>query len=572
MNAINQFFLKILLLPSGLYRRMGVDIRHLKAILTAKLMMDDRRPNPIQQAKRTKSNKPVTAATLGIIFFTTIMGCVFLVSFAVGKDYITRLTIYFSFYIFVLASTLITDFTSVLIDIRDNMIILPKPINDKTFLLARLLHIMIHVSKMVLPLSIPAMIYMGIKEGMAGIFPFILLVPAATLFTIFLINALYVFILKVTTPEKFKNIISYFQIFFAIFFYGGYQLVPRLISKAALENHTVTSSAWACLTPPYWFAGSWTFLRYLDFSFPLPIYFLLSIALPAVSVWVVIKYFAPSFNQKLSLISGSDGDGAPAKANSKGIISTTSAYITQISKWITKEGAERMAFLHTWKITGRSRDFKMKVYPSLGYLVVYIVIMFLNTKNKVSISDIRDQVHGGKFIFIGLIYFSSFILVMALRQITYSDKYKAAWIYYITPVKTPGELIIGAVKAAIVKFYFPMAAITSVVAIAIVGPKVIPNLLLGMANQLLITAVVAYLSIRELPFSTQQSNASKGGAFIKGLFSMLIPMVIAVGHYFLYSNMPVIILFLILSTIACWLLMDAIKNKSWDKISVGNYD
>ncbi len=572
MNFINKFFLKLLLLPAGLYTRMGVDMRHLKAILTAKLMMDDRRPSPIQQAQSRKSKKPVTAATLGIIFFTAIMGCVFLVSFAVGKDYITRLTIYFSFYIFVLASTLITDFTSVLIDIRDNMIILPKPINDKTFLLARLLHIMIHISKMVLPLSIPALIYMGIKEGMAGLFPFLLLIIAATLFTIFLINALYVFILKVTTPEKFKNIISYFQIFFAIFFYGGYQLVPRLISKAALENYTITSSSWAFITPPYWFAGSWQCLRYLDFSFPLPLFFMLSLAVPAFSIWVVIKYFAPSFNQKLSMISGSDGDGAPAKANSKGVISTTSAYITQMAQWLTKAGAERMAFLYTWKMTGRSRDFKMKVYPSLGYLVVYIVIMFLNTRNKISMSDIRDQVRGGKFIFIGLIYFSSFILVMALRQIIYSDKYKASWIYYIAPVKTPGHLIVGAVKAAIVKFYFPMLAITSVAAISIVGPKVIPNLLLGMSNQLLITSIVAYLTIRELPFSSQQSNASKGGTFIKGLFSMLIPMGIAVAHYFVYTNMPVIILALILSMIACWLMFDAVKNKSWSSITVGNYE
>ena len=572
MNIINKFFLRILLLPAGLYRNMGVDIRHLKAILTAKLMMDDRRPSPIQQAQRRKSNKPVNAATLGIMFFTTIMGCVFLVSFAVGKDYITRFTIYFSFYIFVLASTLITDFTSVLIDVRDNMIILPKPINDKTFLLARLLHILIHVSKMVLPLSIPAMIYLGIKEGLAGVLPFIVLVIAVTFFTIFLINALYVFILKVTTPEKFKNIISYFQIFFAIFFYGGYQLVPRLISKAALANYTITSSSWAFLTPPYWFAGSWTFLRYLDTSFPLPIYFILSIAIPALSIWVVIKYFAPSFNQKLSMISGSDGDSAPAKANSRGIISTTSAYITQMSRWLTKEGAERMAFLQTWKITGRSRDFKMKVYPSLGYLVVYIVIMFLNTRNKISFSDIQNEVGSGKFIFIGIIYFSSFILVMALRQLVYSDKYKASWIYYITPVKTPGELISGAVKAMMVKFYFPMVALTSIAAISIIGPKVIPNLLLGMCNQVLITAIIAYLTIRDLPFSSQQSNASRGGTFIKGLFSMLIPMCIAVGHYFLYSNLPVIILFLILSAIGCWLVLDAVKSRSWNAINTGNYE
>jgi ABC-2 type transport system permease protein len=211
MNIINKFFLSILLLPSGLYRRMGVSVPHLKAILTAKLIMDDRRPNSIHNTQQKKQKKPIRFATIGTMIFTAILGCVFLVSFAVGNDYLTHLTIYFSFYIFMLASTLISDFTSVLIDVRDNMIILPKPINDKTFVLARLLHIVIHVSKLILPMTLPGMILMGIREGATGLIPFIFLILAATLFTIFLINALYIFILKITTPEKFKNIISYFQ-------------------------------------------------------------------------------------------------------------------------------------------------------------------------------------------------------------------------------------------------------------------------------------------------------------------------------------------------------------------------
>lgn len=572
MNLINQFFLRILLLPAALYRNMGVNMEHLKAILTTKLIIDDRRPNAIQQTQfKKRSSKPIKGATWGIMFFTAVMGSVFLFSFAVGKDYVTQLTIYFSFFIFVLASTLITDFTSVLIDIRDNLIILPKPINDKTFLFARLLHIIIHVSKMVLPLSLPCMIYLGINEGIMGLFPFIFLVLAVTLFTIFLINALYIFILQVTTPEKFKTIISYFQIFFAIVFYGGYQLIPRLVSKVVLENFSISSSNWAWLAPPFWFADSWQFMRTLQFSAPLMTGFVLSIAVPAASIWAVIKYFAPSFNQKLSMISGSEGAGAPVKANSKGIISTTSVYITQIAKHVTTVGAERMAFLHTWKLTGRSRDFKMKVYPSLGYLIVYIVIIFLSNK-KLSLNEIRNESTDGKFLFLGLIYFSSMILMMALYQLIYSDKFKAAWIYYITPVDNPGKLISGAVKAAIVKFYIPMAVLTCVAAVAVVGPKVIPNLLLGLLNQFLITWLIAYLTIKDIPFSVQQDTAAKGGTFIRGLFSMLVPAVIAFGHYLVYANWPVILIFCILSGIASWLVFDAVKDKNWNAVAIRNYE
>lgn len=271
------------------------------------------------------------------------------------------------------------------------------------------------------------------------------------------------------------------------------------------------------------------------------------------------------------MISGSEGEAAPVKANSKGIISTTSAYISWMAKWLTIQGAERMAFLHTWKLTGRSRDFKMKVYPSLGYLVVYLIVMFMNSK-KLTMAEVRDQSGGGKFIFIGVIYFSSFLLLMALKQLIYSEKSKAAWIYYITPVTTPGKLISGAVKATIVKFYFPLVAATSIAAVTIVGPKIIPNLLLGICNQLLITMFIAYLSIRELPFSVQQSNASKGGTFIRGLFTLLIPTTLAIVHYLVYTYLPVIIILSLLSGIASWLMMDVLKNKSWNTILTRNYE
>ncbi len=565
MNIVNRVFLKIVLAPAGIYQSMGINTHQLKAILFTKLLMDDRRPNTIQQTQAKKQKKPISAATLGTMLMTGLMGLFFIISFFIGKDLVTQTTIYFSFFIFVLSSTLISDFTSVLIDIRDNMIILPKPISDKTFLLGRLLHIIIHISKLVIPMTIPAIIFIGMSLSPFQIIPFLLLIVLATLLTIFLINALYVFILKVTTPEKFKAIISYFQIFFAIAFYASYQLVPRLINKAALENFTIGNSGWAWLSPPFWFAGSFEFLSHFAFTWPLMICFFLSITVPIASIWLVIKYFAPNFNQKLSMISGSESETPIAVKDgiNQNTANTTSKYLVFLSAWLSKPGPERMAFLHTWKMTSRSRDFKMKVYPSLGYLVVYLVMMFLNTK-KFNFASIQNQTTSGKIIYITLIYFCSFILILAISQIMYSDKFKAAWIYFITPIAKPGLLISGAVKSMVAKFYLPMVTILSIVAIAVMGPTIIPNLILGLCNQLLIVNVIAYITVRNLPFA-QMQNQGKAG-FIRGLFTFLIPFTVAGLHYFIYSFMPVVIILSVLSGIACWLVMDAIKHKQWSMI------
>src|SRR5690348_8388726 len=205
MNIFNSILLRFVLLPSFLYKRLGVDTRHLKVILSAKLIMDDRRPNTFQQIQRKRNNKPVSYATLGTMILAAVMGLVFLLSFMVGKTYVTKFTIYFSFYITVLASILIADFTNVLIDVRDNYIILPKPVTDKTFVVSRLLHIFIHVCKLVIPMISPAIVFLIINKNILAILPFLFVTLMATLFTIFLINSAYIIILKITTPARFKN-------------------------------------------------------------------------------------------------------------------------------------------------------------------------------------------------------------------------------------------------------------------------------------------------------------------------------------------------------------------------------
>ena len=197
--------------------------------------------------------------------------------------------------------------------------------------------------------------------------------------------------------------------------------------------------------------------------------------------------------------------------------------------------------------------------------------MILNAKS-LSFSDIQNQTGVGKTLFIGVLYFSGFMLIMALNQIVFSDKYKASWIYFVAPIKLPGTLLSGTVKSVLVKFYLPIVLFISILGIGIVGPKILPNLLLGMLNQVLIIYCIAYITLRDLPFSIQQSMQQKGGNFIKGIFSLIIPGIFVLIHYLLYDFIWAVILLSILSAIAIWLVGEALKDKGWNKILSRNYE
>lgn len=565
MNIINRLFLRMTLLPVGLYQRLGVDQEQLKAILYTKLLMDDRRPNTLHQTQRKKRNKPVSLATLGTMLLSGLLGLAYLFSFSIGTNMITSLTVYFSMFFFMLSATLISDFTSVLIDVRDTFIILPKPVSDQTFLVAKLLHIFIHICKIVVPMSLAGIIYMAVGYGFGAAMLFWFLVLFVTAFAIFFINAIYLLILKITTPQKFQSIISYVQIILAILVYGSYQIFPRMSREMNLGSLDLTSKRAIICYPLYWFAAGWNVLHTFQGS-PVEIAgAVLSLIVPFLSLFLVIKYLAPAFNSKLALISSV---ASTEKKPSIKPIKDQKSYPDFLSRLFTRSLGEKAGFLFTWKMTSRSRDFKLKVYPSIGYLAVYVVVMLLNTRS-VRLENIRQQDVGGKVLVVSALYFTSFVLVMALNQMIYSEKYRASWIYYVSPLEKPGEIILGSVKAAILKFYIPLVVFITLSGILLVGPSLLPNIILGLFNELLIATILVYAHHKMLPFSAHQNTKVKTGAFLRNLFVMVVSGLIALFHFFIYDIMSVVIICALLSITATWLMMESIKGTSWETVKSG---
>lgn len=562
MNIFNKGLLKLVLLPSAFYRNMDVDVEQLRIILDTKLTIDDRRVNPIAQSRRKKNAKPVKMATIGTMLISAVMGVVFLFSFSLGRNIETQLTFYYSLMFFMLAMTLIADFTSVLIDVRDNLIILPKPVNDRTFVVARLLHIFIHICKIVVPMSLAGLVYMVKDYGVGGGLLFFLVVILVTAFTIFFINGVYILILKIISPKRFQAIISYFQIGFAILVYGSYQVFPRMANRFNMYDLDLTAKKWILVYPVYWLTCSWKVLYTFHAPAQQVMAAILGLFLPAGSILLVVKYLAPAFNNKLALITSSGGE---TKSNVKKVRRKSLNIVGKLSKLLTSSGVERMGFEFVWKMTSRSRDFKLKVYPAMGYMAVYVVVMFLNSKH-LTLREIQEDPTKGKIIIISAIYLTSLLLVTAINQVMYSDKYKAAWIYYTTPLQLPGHVIAGGTKAAIVKFYFPIVLVITVAGLVLLGPSVLPNIVFGLFNEALIAGLIIYIGNKQFPFSVHQSNASKAGNIYKSFLLVFISSLIGIGHYFLYSILPALFICILLSAAASWLLLDSIKRLSWQRI------
>jgi hypothetical protein len=564
MNIINQFLLRFFLSPALFYKKANIDLHQLRLILTTKLIIDDRRPNTFHRSQQNASSKTISLATLGTMLFSVLLGCMFLFAFSSESNLDVQFIFYFSIYMFMLISTLIADFTSVLFDIKDNAIILPKPVSDKTFVASRLLHIIMHSTKIVLPMTLPGIVFISVRNGVATGLSLFCVLLMATLFTIFLINAIYLVVLKFTTPQKFNAIISYVQIILSIAVYAGFQFLPRFLIVPSSNTDMLHGNGWLWFLPSYWFALATLFFSSLKMDPALITGALITFIASPLSIWIVIKYFAPAFNQKLSQVTAGSEEQQAVSSVKKN--NTRGSLPENVAQWVTTGITEKLGFLHCWTLSNRLKDFKLKVYPSIGYIMVYMVVMFFKDGQK-SLQNIIALNQAGIVIMLGVLYSFSLILITAINQMPFTEQYKASWIYFSLPLEKPGHILSGAYKAMIIKFYSLFAFVLSAVAIYLAGPSVIPTLLLSFSNIFLTGLVNMLFIMKTFPFSMQQNAAQKSGSFVRILFSLVLPGILAIIHFFVFKSIVGIIVAIFCSMILNYFLLQKLRNRSWSVIN-----
>jgi len=555
INYMVNFILKFIDLFKGLFKAIGVDYEQLRIILWAKLTIDNRKSSGV-----TKKGKKKRNALAMQVFIYSMMGIIIGSFIAQIDSPFMSGMIFFSFVMVMTAVALISEFTTVLIDTSDNSILLPRPVDSRTTLIAKIIHIAVYLMIISLSLSFVSLIVVFIKYGILPGIILLVCIFLATLFSIFLTNLFYLGLMKIASGEKLKDIIAYFQVVMAIVFMAAYQIVPRLSEKMDMASFSMDVNWWTYLIPPAWMSGTLESFANLSFGIDNLIFIACAILIPLLGLWIVSKYFAPGFNRRLSQL-----DTGTSTKKPKVKIQKQQKFQIWISKIFTRNSSEEISFILTWKISSRDRKFKQTVYPSFGYVFIFIVVFIIQKEN--NSGSIFEGLAESQMFYMFL-YFPVFIIFTVLASLRYSDDFKAAWIYEAFPMENPGNILSGGLKAALVKLFVPFYILMGAIVIAIWGTGKIADVFLAFFNILLFVSLVSRLTIFAFPFSEERIIQEGGKRFIKNILSFLIAAVVGGLHFLLHYINFNIIWIIPLVFIAMILIFRSYRKLSWETLKV----
>jgi len=569
---MDKILLKFISFFYPVLEKAGVNTAQLNEILRVKLLMDIRRPKSAfanRRAKATKKSKVTNTSTssirgdIGLVF----IGCLASVLLFLFQIPMVGQIAYFSMFMILLALTLVSDFTTVLIDTRDQFIIIPRPVNDRTLALSRFMHITIYITRVALLQGLPGMIVIGFVDGILAVPLFFIQIIEATLLCVLLVNVLYFILMRSVSAQRFKDIISYFQIAISIVIFAVYYLVPRLINISVLRHTNILAYKWVYLLPPVWIASVNEALLHAGRANMLIVSLaVLGLVFPIIGIWFVAKVLAPGFNRKLAMVATSDG-------SSNSIANTKKQYKTdfrdKLANLLAPDPIENAGFKITWKLAARTREFKMKVFPAFAYVPIYFIYFAFNNAGETLPEKYEQVQKGAGYIF--LIYLTTIVLSSVLQNVSNSGKYKSAWVYYALPIDTPGKILAGMYKAIIVLYFLPYCLVLSAIILFIWGPMTINDIILAFSVCTIYGMLLALFMVKGLPFSQPVIVKARGRMMISLLILALI-FAIGFGHRFLIRWETVIWILIVPFLLANWLMFHHYKKQSWDDVEASAAD
>ena len=563
-EAMNRFTLKIISFLYPMLEKMGVNTLQLNNILATKLLIDSRRPSALF-TDSSKSAAPASSAKVTI--FTLVLGAFYGAILFLPTSPLIAQTLYFSLFMIMMILTLISDFTAVLLDVRDQYIIGPRPVNDRTTSMARILHASIYVMRLALLQGLAGLIIIGYVDGIVAVPVFLIQIILATGISILLVNIIYFLLIKAVSAQVFKDIISYFQIAFSVAIFIGYFIVPRLIKVSMIDNFKLSSHPWVYFLPPTWIAGlNEALIHPSRANLTVTLLALTGMVIPVVGLWFVIKVLAPGFNQLLTTLSTSDGE--TSNTTQKAIYRP--GILDRIADLVASDPVENAGFRITWKLAFRTREFKMKVFPAFAYVPVWFFFIIMKGETGTFQEKILRMREGSNYIF--LIYLSISFISAILNQVWLSARYKAAWVYYAAPITEPGKIFSGMFKAIMSLYFFPYCLLLSIPVLFLWGSQAISNLLLAFVIAQIVGLLIALFTVKGFPFSRPVLIKSSGGNMLQIFFTVAVGGILAYGQFKISHYNIAVWLLIIPAVLIYWVMLKYYSRQTWKEIELSGED
>jgi len=342
-----------------MFEKLGVDYGSMRKILQLKLLLDGRRMPTVFGNEKKKDDRDNSNKFLKSLWIYIIMGLTMIPFVIMKSSYIYQMSIVFGVIMFFIMSSLISDFSSVLLDVRDRNIIGTKPIGPKTLSTAKTIHIAIYMVYVTGALVGPALLTSLYTQGIIFFLVFFITTILLDMFIIALTSLIYFLILRFFDGEKLKDLINYMQIILTIVISVGYQLVGRLFGVVDLRIQ-FTPKWWQYFIPPVWFSAPFEMIKKSEIHSTYVIFTVMAIAIPIMAILVYMKLM-PLFEENLLKLSNNYGTTKKAKGKPGQLL----------SRLLCRSREERIFFRFASDMMRNEREFKLKVYPTLGFSIIF---------------------------------------------------------------------------------------------------------------------------------------------------------------------------------------------------------
>ncbi|HER2177919.1 TPA: hypothetical protein VJS51_001757, partial [Streptococcus pyogenes] len=223
--------------------KTGADYDVLRLILRVKFQMDQRRVPTVLSARNGNKEQKEGNLYLRSLWLYALMGLI-MVPFVVWDTghYMLQMGLVTAMLMFMIMTSMISDFSSVLLDIRDRNIIMTKPVNGRTVGLARAIHAGVYLLLLTGSLTAAPLIAGLITHGIGFFLLFLVELILMNMLILVTTSLIYLFMMKFLDGEKLKDMINMVQILLSIGIAAGYQLVIR--SFSIIDFNMVFTPAW----------------------------------------------------------------------------------------------------------------------------------------------------------------------------------------------------------------------------------------------------------------------------------------------------------------------------------------
>ncbi len=343
-------------------------------------------------------------------------------------------TLFFTFILFNLGSSLLIDFQSIVISPDDYRQLAYQPISSRTFLVARTAGVLLHVWLMTGMFAVvPLIAFLTASQGGLG-------AVGAAIVALLLASTtaagaavwLYAWLLQHTSVNALKQVLTWLQLILSTVLNGFFLLVPLLATRDLFSQITPPDTIWVSLYPPSWYAaiveigagrGSAMALGAAG----------VAMAACALSLYGLSGRVSLDYADRLgALWTASDAGGASARLR---------------RGWLFRDHEARAVALLIRAQFRHDLRFRLAVLGILPITVIYLLFTAFD-------GSISDPFTGGSHE-PQLVYFAVILFPALLKQaLVRSDAWRAAWIFHATPADGV-RLVLALKEYVLVAFLLP---------------------------------------------------------------------------------------------------------------------